>query len=126
MRDIDRTLDVERDPVAQGFEGEAYDLIVAANVIHATKDLSVTIQNIRRQLKPSGKLILVEVTRLDLLHVGFAFGLLPGWWLSSEEYRTRSPCVSEAKWNEILKENSFSGKSLSSRITKATLAMCTV
>jgi len=107
-----RTLDVERDPAGQGFEAETYDLIVAANVLHATKDLSIAIQNIRRQLKPGGKLILVEVTRPDLLHVGFAFGLLPGWWLSSEEYRKRSPCVSEEKWNEILKKNGFSGTEL--------------
>ena len=35
-------LNIERDPLTQGFASEAYDLVIAANVLHATADLSVT------------------------------------------------------------------------------------
>ena len=34
-----QSFDVERSPLAQGLEPQQYDLIVAANVLHATKDL---------------------------------------------------------------------------------------
>ena len=32
-------LDIERDPASQGFESAAYDIVIAANAIHATADL---------------------------------------------------------------------------------------
>ncbi|NJK65060.1 MAG: acyltransferase domain-containing protein [Synechococcaceae cyanobacterium SM2_3_1] len=34
-----QVLDLERDPTSQGYERHSHDLIVAANVVHATKDL---------------------------------------------------------------------------------------
>ena len=34
-----RPLDIEKEPSSQGFELHAYDLIIAANVLHATRDL---------------------------------------------------------------------------------------
>ena len=74
-----RKLDIEEDPIAQGFELEAFDLIIAANVLHATTRMARTLDNTRRLLKPGGKLLLLEITtpRAQL----FPFGLLPGWWL---------------------------------------------
>ena len=75
-----RVLDIERDPSDQGFEEGAYDVIVAANVLHATKLLTSTMKNVHRLLKPGGKLILIEET-VPTLH-RFPFATLPGWWLS--------------------------------------------
>ena len=63
------TLNIERDPVEQGFEEGAYDIVVASNVgsacdilyaraaayrpkvLHATKDINSTLQNTRKLLK---------------------------------------------------------------------------
>lgn len=45
-------LDISKDPMAQGFERHAYDLIIAANVMHETDDISVSISNARKLLKP--------------------------------------------------------------------------
>ncbi|KAI1102034.1 hypothetical protein F4804DRAFT_314324, partial [Jackrogersella minutella] len=42
-----RTLDIEVDPGTQGFEQGIYDVVVAAHVLHATKDLNVTLSNVR-------------------------------------------------------------------------------
>ncbi|KAK2940311.1 putative Compactin diketide synthase mlcB [Blattamonas nauphoetae] len=39
---------------------ESQDIIVAANVLHATEDLSVTLGNTLKMLKPGGTLILLE------------------------------------------------------------------
>jgi NADPH:quinone reductase-like Zn-dependent oxidoreductase/ubiquinone/menaquinone biosynthesis C-methylase UbiE len=101
-------LDVERDPSLQGFENGTYDLIIAANVIHATKNLNCTLKNIRKLLKPGGKLMLFEITNPDIIRSGFIFGLLPGWW-ASEDNRKWSPCVTPQRWDQLLKQERFSG-----------------
>jgi acyl transferase domain-containing protein len=77
-----KKLDVEQDLVKQGFETGTYDLIVASQVLHATKSMDHTMANVRKLLKPGGKLFIMETTQ-DQLDLQFAFGLLPGWWLST-------------------------------------------
>ena len=75
-----KTLNIENEVEAQGFENEGYDLVVAANVLHATETMDITMKNVNKLLKPGGKLVLVEVTNLSILAGALAFGLLPGWW----------------------------------------------
>ena len=74
-----KTLDVERSPSAQGFPEESYDLVIASNVLHATNSMDNTLENVRRLLKPGGRLALIELTRLRPAW-SIVFGLLPGWW----------------------------------------------
>lgn len=74
-----RQLDIEEEPSTQGFESEAFDLIIAANVFHAAKHMTRTLDNTRRLLEPGGKLLLLEITTPRAQF--FPFGLLPGWWL---------------------------------------------
>lgn len=104
-----KTLNIELDPVSQGFVAGSYDLVVACNVLHATRDLGVTLQNTRKLLKPGGKLLLLEMTEPEVSRSCFAYGTLPGWWISTENYRQWSPCITEARWNELLSLNGFSG-----------------
>jgi 2-polyprenyl-3-methyl-5-hydroxy-6-metoxy-1,4-benzoquinol methylase len=54
-----RSLDIEADPSQQGFAEGAYDLIVAGQVLHTTANLHHTLSNVRKLLKPRGKLIIV-------------------------------------------------------------------
>lgn len=70
-------LDIEEDPLAQGFELEGYDLIVAANVLHATAHMDTTMRNVRRLLRPGGKAVVTELTS-QLLSTLLVFGTLPG------------------------------------------------
>ena len=105
-------LDIEKDPGAQGFNAGSYDMIVASNVLHATKDLRITIDHVRKLLKPGGKLALFEVTEPQIVRGGFVFGLLPGWWLASEDYRQWSPCISTKSWHELLVQQGFSGSEI--------------
>ena len=42
-----QTLNVEQDPVSQGFRSGSYDLIIASNVVHATADIGSSLANIR-------------------------------------------------------------------------------
>lgn len=103
-----KKLDIELDPAEQGFAAGSYDLIVAALVLHATKNLRRTITNVRKLLKPGGKLILVENAR-DTLDMQLIFGTLPGWWLSEEPERKMSPNVPLDFWDEVLKDTGFTG-----------------
>nr|ANM86508.1 putative type I PKS [Cladonia uncialis subsp. uncialis] len=105
-----KVLDIERDVLQQGFQTQKkpYDLVVAANVFHATKHLDVTLKHIHTLLKPGGKLVLLEQTG-DFARGGFAFGLLPGWWLSADGYRTWGPTMTPQKWDNVLKLNGFAG-----------------
>ena len=108
-RVVFKVLNIEVEPLAQGFDAGTYDMIVASNVLHATKNLSVTVRHIRKLLKPGGKLVLFEVTEPQILRSGFIFGLLPGWWLATEKYREWSPCISTEMWHETLIQQQFSG-----------------
>ncbi|KAI4248190.1 MAG: hypothetical protein LQ352_005995, partial [Teloschistes flavicans] len=108
-----RVLDIETDPVTQGFETARYDLIVASNVLHATKDLQVTLSHTRKLLKPGGKLVLYEMTNPDVLRPGFIFGIFPGWWLGEESNRKWGALMSQKDWDSALRKAAFSGVDIS-------------
>jgi microcystin synthetase protein McyG len=103
-----QTLDIEKDPISQGFPAEQYDIIVASNVLHATKDLRATMQHARQLLAPGGILVLMEVTArqrwLDLI-----FGLLDGWWRFEDvDLRPDYALLTTVQWQKLLKEVGFS------------------
>jgi len=104
-----KALDVEKDVVEQGYGEHSYDLVIGSLVLHATKSLEKTMRETRRLLKPGGYLILLEITDNDVLRVGFSMSGLPGWWLGREDGRQYSPCVSSARWHEVLLATGFSG-----------------
>ncbi|KAH9996378.1 polyketide synthase PksD [Xylariaceae sp. FL0662B] len=107
-----KPLDLERDVIAQGFPPEGFDLILAGDVLHTTRNLSATLQNLRRTLKPGGHLIFRETTALECFAMDFCFGILPGWWRGEEKHRTWSPTITEAEWDTVLQQNEFSGNDL--------------
>ncbi|KAL9639081.1 MAG: hypothetical protein Q9204_001255 [Flavoplaca sp. TL-2023a] len=107
-------LNIEQDPLQQGFDG-SYDVVIASNALHATADLAKTLQNARKLLKRDGKIIIFEKTNPDLLTAGLIFGLLPGWWLGTEAVRKWGPLVTEETWHNLLQQNGFSGVEISFR-----------
>jgi acyl transferase domain-containing protein/ubiquinone/menaquinone biosynthesis C-methylase UbiE len=76
-----KKLDIEQDPAAQGFEEGTYDVVIACQVLHATQSMQNTMTNVRKLLKPGGKLFIMETTK-DQMDIQFVFGVLQGWWLS--------------------------------------------
>jgi amino acid adenylation domain-containing protein len=100
-------LDIERPPAAQGWDGERFDLVLAVNVLHATRDLRQTLDNVRRLLAPGGVLLLVENTAA-LSWVDLIFGLTPGWWkLTDRDLRPRHPLLAASRWGDLLRENGW-------------------
>ncbi|KAJ5538114.1 hypothetical protein N7494_007593 [Penicillium frequentans] len=106
-----RKLDIEADPAKQGFELGSYDVIIACQVLHATKCMETTMKNVRSLLKPEGKLLMMESTK-NQVDMQLTFGPLPGWWLSEEEERKLSPILSAPSWDRVLKAAGFSGLDL--------------
>ena len=71
--------------------------------------MSVTMNNVRSLLKPNGKLVLLEGTYHAPATLPFV--LLPGWWLSEDDYRVHEdgPLLTEKSWNRLLLDTGFSG-----------------
>lgn len=69
--------DMEEDPATQGFDLESYDLVIAANVFHATSNIERTMKNVRKLLRPGGKILIGELTT-HLLSTTLISGCLPG------------------------------------------------
>lgn len=103
-----KRLDIETDPLEQGFASSSYDVIVASLVLHATKSLHKTMSHVRKLLKPGGKLLLIETTQ-DRLDMQLIFGTLAGWWLSEEEDRKMSPNAPLQTWDKVLRDVGFTG-----------------
>ncbi|KAK2020720.1 beta-ketoacyl synthase domain-containing protein, partial [Colletotrichum zoysiae] len=104
-----RALDVRGSPEQQGFTPHSYDLIIASNVLHATPNLEETMTNVRKLLKPGGKIVVVELSCSRTCRVGFVFGLFADWWVGVDDDRVWQPFVSIERWDGILKKTGFSG-----------------
>jgi SAM-dependent methyltransferase len=102
-------LDIRRPPSEQGFKPNSYDLIAASNVLHATPNLEQTLANVRSLLKPSGRLIVIEIAHREHTRVGFIFGLFPDWWSGHDEGRVLEPFIPYDGWDQLLKRSGFSG-----------------
>ena len=102
-----RVLDIENDPVAQGFESHGYDLVIASNVLHATRYLEETLGHCRELLAPSGHLIALEnLVGQDWLDL--TFGQLDGWWRFADDFRPRYAVAGPEVWRRALLNVGFS------------------
>ncbi len=101
-------LDIEREPQSQGFAAGQFDIVIAANVLHATADLRATLRHIRSLLAPSGLLILIEGTTPERW-VDLTFGMTEGWWrFRDRDLRPEYPLISGDAWRRLFEEAGFS------------------
>ena len=96
-----RPLDIEKDPVAQGFDAHSYDLLIASNVLHATRYLEETLAHCRDLLAPSGQLIALE-NLSGLGWMDLTFGQLDGWWRFADSYRPHHALAEPSVWRRAL------------------------
>ena len=101
-----KTLNAEKSAEENGFEPNSYDVVIASNVLHATPQIDVVLDNVKSLLKPGGRLILMEPTK-PLVHYGLVFGSLSGWWAGADEGRTLSPILSQSAWMQKLTQSGF-------------------
>ncbi len=101
-----RKYDLDEDPLAQGLPAGHFDLVVAANALHATKDLARAIDGARSLLAPNGVLMLYEVTtHLDWFEMSIA--LVEGWQHHKDDLRDETPLLTPALWERALRERGF-------------------
>ena len=93
-----REFDLQQRAEDQGFAAGDFDLIVAANVIHATQHVENALANLLPLLKPWGRLLMREITRPMRLF-DFVFGpLVPP--LHDEQARDGELFLSTAHWRD--------------------------
>ncbi len=101
-----KVLDIEAEPAEQDFEPHAFDLVIAANVLHATRDLGATLANCRELLAPSGQLLALESLCGESWR-DIVFGLLPDWWRFADHYRPHHALASPDVWRTALGDAGF-------------------
>jgi acyl transferase domain-containing protein/acyl carrier protein/SAM-dependent methyltransferase len=103
-----KILNIENDVKGQGYQPGDFDVVIATNVLHATRDIRRTLGNIKTLLKTNGWIIINEATAVNDF-VSLTFGLLEGWWLyeDAENRLKGAPLLSAGMWEEILNEEGF-------------------
>ena len=100
-------LDIEQAPESQNFALHQFDLIIAVNVLHATSNLSQTMQHVQQLLVHDGILILVE-NMARSRWVDLIFGLTEGWWrFVDNDLRPDYPLISDIQWQHLLENTGF-------------------
>jgi acyl transferase domain-containing protein/SAM-dependent methyltransferase len=98
--------DLERDPAEQGYAGGSFDVILAANVLHATRDLRRTLERVRALVAPGGLLVLSETTTHHRVY-DVTTGLIEGWEVFADDVRGDDPLVSTEQWLRLLAKAGF-------------------
>lgn len=100
-----RFLDIEKPPTAQGFNSHSFDVVVAVNVLHVTRNMTKTLENLRSLLAPGGFLLLWEITQPQL-----DFDITDGLLMNPLEDEGRSrgnPFLSQEQWQKALRSQGF-------------------
>lgn len=99
-------LNIEVDP-PHGYSG-AFHAIISTNCIHATRNLPLSLGNLRKMLREDGALALIEMTPTvtnSLYVMDVIFGLLEGWWLFNDG---RSHALADVNhWKRVFLEAGF-------------------
>jgi amino acid adenylation domain-containing protein len=96
------TLNMERSPLEQGFQLGQFDLIIAANVLHATADLTDAVRRARELLAPGGMLFLLEGVAPQRW-ADLTFGMTDGWWrFTDTTLRPNYPLIDARAWSILL------------------------
>ena len=98
-------LDIERGDAAPAQWRACFDVVIAANVVHACADVRQVSRILARFLSSHGHLILLEGTEAPSW-ADMSFGMLPGWWKFSD-IRGDHPLLGADGWRSVLLESDF-------------------
>ncbi|GAB2610072.1 hypothetical protein GCM10027168_48770 [Streptomyces capparidis] len=103
-----RTLDLNAHPAGQGLREGSFDLVVAANVLHATADLRQCLRHVAYLLADGGHLLIQEIH--DSRPVALVFGLLDSFWANTDRHeRPAGPLLTPRRWQRLLEDSGFTG-----------------
>ncbi|QYF93466.1 SDR family NAD(P)-dependent oxidoreductase [Massilia sp. PAMC28688] len=100
--------DVCKPLAGQAITPGVYDIVVAANVLHATPSMRATLRNAKAALTHHGVLLLNEISTWSMFS-HLTFGLLEGWWAVQDNALRLpdSPGLAPATWARLLGEEGF-------------------
>ncbi|MBW4597354.1 MAG: acyltransferase domain-containing protein [Brasilonema angustatum HA4187-MV1] len=100
-----RLLDIDKSPTEQGFEKYSFDVVIASNVLHATRNIDQTLHHVRSLLAPGGFLLLWEITQ-PKIEFDITWGLLlkP---LDDKRRNLGQPFIIKDQWFEALYAQDF-------------------
>ncbi|UNL93008.1 polyketide synthase [Paenibacillus polymyxa] len=103
-----KIFNVEESAVGQDIDTGGYDIAIATNVLHATRNIRQTLGNVKASLRKNGLILINEISGNSLLN-HLTFGLLEGWWLYNDpELRIPgSPGLYPERWQEVLESEGF-------------------
>jgi len=100
-------LNMDLDPFGQGYKAGSFNMIIATNLIHNTKDVHKTVKYLYELLAPGGTLLVVEET---IFHHAFNLGLgLQSGFDNFEDYSLRPihPFLDREQWINLLAQYGF-------------------
>ncbi|KXH59623.1 beta-ketoacyl synthase [Colletotrichum salicis] len=99
-------LDVESEPPAEFTE--TFHVIISTNCIHATRNITSSLANVRKMLRKDGVVALIEMTPTRQLYIfDIIVGLLEGWWLFDDG---RSHALADIeRWEKAFVNAGFAG-----------------
>ncbi|HZX68569.1 MAG TPA: SDR family NAD(P)-dependent oxidoreductase, partial [Candidatus Elarobacter sp.] len=105
-------LDVENRARVDELAAEPFDVVIAANVLHATASIRDTLANARALLRDGGSLVLLEAT-MSLAIADVTFGATEGWSKRADmELRPFGPLLTRELWVDVLTEAGFEAATL--------------
>ncbi|MFI0820818.1 SDR family NAD(P)-dependent oxidoreductase [Streptomyces sp. NPDC021098] len=100
-----RTLDLDRDPGEQGFAAASFDLVIAANVLHATTDVHRALGHLTELLDTGGRLLAVEFHDNDLFAP--CYGLLASATGFTDTDLREDTLLTREQWPPVLRSAGF-------------------
>ncbi|MER0466096.1 beta-ketoacyl synthase N-terminal-like domain-containing protein [Bacillus cabrialesii subsp. cabrialesii] len=103
-----KRFNVEEPASEQHIEAGGYDAVIAANVLHATKNIRQTLRHAKAVLKKNGLLLLNEISNHNI-YSHLTFGLLEGWWLYEDPDLRIPGCpgLYPDTWKTVLESEGF-------------------
>ncbi|KAM0229998.1 hypothetical protein ACHAPO_009550 [Fusarium lateritium] len=86
-----KKLDISQDPLPQGLTANGFDLIVASKISFAPTGKDIVLENIKKLMRPGGRLILLEPTAAA----------------APENGRMDEPLISVSQWDACLRDHGF-------------------
>ncbi|AJQ95099.1 SDR family NAD(P)-dependent oxidoreductase [Gynuella sunshinyii] len=101
-------LNIEQPLTGQNIDTGGYDLVIATNVLHATRSMRNTLRQAKSALRENGLLLLNEMTDKTVFAT-LIFGLIDGWSLAQDQALRipGSPGLTPQSWRMLLDSEGF-------------------
>ena len=102
-------LDIETMGESPEIYRSSFDIVIASDVLHATRDVTKTLENVKSYMGSGALLVMLEVTRPPV-YLDLIFGMTDGWWRYEDiGLRQDHATMDGARWKKTLEKTGFSG-----------------